>query len=677
MPQNNPVRTLSSQMQYELDQIMKLSAVEGWPKLYEKLKEWNQDFTEQRGGFQVPGGIHDQVLEQVAKQLETMQDWPEPIRSIAANMLPAVGDGWSLMQESYNKYRGRPADQVNELLSGVGLLADGADVLDGLMPNPANASIALAAVAHKMLKNNKPLREAVEAVISNASKSAEGMAKLGNTLNELNRRQDVVLKHLDRLPELMKLDPVIARRLTEQSDSALARALSSPAELQQAIARAKFADKFIGQNIPAKGTAARAEFDKYYTVDVNNVIRRRDVDEGFTKLQVDEHGKIKEATGNISDRLSIPSKMRANYGPVPEGHQLHHLIPDAKVRDHELAQMARQKAGYDLDAKTNLVAMPENAKYFKDGELQIIHFGSHPNWSKYAEGVLDGKVKELLEDYPSLDKVPADVLKKTMQDVEQQLRRDISNVELSRKLGDKGWLKETPERNLKLSLNEPLESQVLATEIPQPNAVQTAQPAVSQQPNPVTEYTTLANSLGNKGTPVTVAALSIRNNDYSLGKARTLVEASPEAQRLANNPAAQEQFIQDTLSQAINVALDPKIALIPSTPAPAPQLVATAPAPQPASQQPNSAAQYAQVANGLQAATGLDTIKPHWVAAVVIHQSGGDMELARRLVAASPEAQQLGHDPAAQTAFVNKTVADGQQARLDQLTPSLSIGGNA
>jgi hypothetical protein len=53
------------------------------------------------------------------------------------------------------------------------------------------------------------------------------------------------------------------------------------------------------------------------------------------------------------------------------------------------------------------------------------------------------------------------------------------------------------------------------------------------------------------------------------------------------------------------------------------------------------------------------------------------MELARRLVAASPEAQQLGHDPAAQTAFVNKTVADGQQARLDQLTPSLSIGGNA
>jgi hypothetical protein len=61
----------------------------------------------------------------------------------------------------------------------------------------------------------------------------------------------------------------------------------------------------------------------------------------------------------------------------------------------------------------------------------------------------------------------------------------------------------------------------------------------------------------------------------------------------------------------------------------------------------------------------------------VIHQSSGDMELARRLVAASPEAQQLSHDPAAQNAFVNKALADGQQARLDQLTPSLSIGSTS
>jgi hypothetical protein len=323
--------------------------------------------------------------------------------------------------------------------------------------------------------------------------------------------------------------------------------------------------------------------------------------------------------------------------------------------------------------------MPENAKYFKDGELQIIHFGSHPNWSKYAEKALDDKVDKLLENPKyggKLENVPPDVLKKAMQDVEQQLRKDISNVELSRSFGKDGWLKETPEKDLKLSLNDPSEAQVLAAEVPQPNAVQPAQPVISQQSTPATEYATLANSLGDKGTPVNVAALSIRNNDYSLEKARTLVEASPEAQKLANNPAAQEQFVQNTLSQAINVALDSKIALVPAAPAPTPQRVATAPAPQPVLQQPNSAAQYAQVANGLQAATGLDHIKPHWVVAVVIHQSGGDMELAKRLVAASPEAQQLSNDPAAQTAFVNKALADGQQARLDQLTPSLNIGSN-
>jgi hypothetical protein len=62
--------------------------------------------------------------------------------------------------------------------------------------------------------------------------------------------------------------------------------------------------------------------------------------------------------------------------------------------------------------------------------------------------------------------------------------------------------------------------------------------------------------------------------------------------------------------------------------------------------------------------------------AVVIHQSG-DPELAKKILTGCPEAQQLGNDPAAQTAFVNKALADGQQARLDQLTPSLSIGGNA
>jgi hypothetical protein len=52
------------------------------------------------------------------------------------------------------------------------------------------------------------------------------------------------------------------------------------------------------------------------------------------------------------------------------------------------------------------------------------------------------------------------------------------------------------------------------------------------------------------------------------------------------------------------------------------------------------------------------------------------MELAKKILTGCPEAQQLGHDPAAQTAFVNKAVADGQQARLDQLTPSLNIGSN-
>jgi hypothetical protein len=47
------------------------------------------------------------------------------------------------------------------------------------------------------------------------------------------------------------------------------------------------------------------------------------------------------------------------------------------------------------------------------------------------------------------------------------------------------------------------------------------------------------------------------------------------------------------------------------------------------------------------------------------------MELAKKILTGCPEARQFDHDPAAQTAFVNKTVADGQQARLDQLHAKL------
>jgi hypothetical protein len=47
MSQQDLLRSLSPQRQQELDQIMKLSAVEGFPKLLDKLWEWNEDFTQQ------------------------------------------------------------------------------------------------------------------------------------------------------------------------------------------------------------------------------------------------------------------------------------------------------------------------------------------------------------------------------------------------------------------------------------------------------------------------------------------------------------------------------------------------------------------------------------------------------------------------------------------------------
>jgi hypothetical protein len=287
-------------------------------------------------------GVREMTQALRAKQVwDALPDWGKEMLISAA----PGGDALSLIRQGLNAATNQPVDKLDVTLSTYGLASD-LGWLDGIVPDPADAvNFGIAFIKGAVLKMDGPAREAMLKVMDTATRSAESLAKFAKTVGELTKRQEILLKHPNVLPKLLEAGPDVARRLAEQSDSALARALSNPVELQQAIARAKFADKFIGQPVPAKGTTARAEFDKYYTVDVNNVIRRKDVDEGFTKLQVDQHGNIKEATGNVTDRLSNPSKMRANYGPVPQGHQIHHLIPDAKVRDHELAQLARQKPG--------------------------------------------------------------------------------------------------------------------------------------------------------------------------------------------------------------------------------------------------------------------------------------------------------------------------------------------
>jgi A nuclease family of the HNH/ENDO VII superfamily with conserved AHH len=143
-----------------------------------------------------------------------------------------------------------------------------------------------------------------------------------------------------------------------------------------------------------------------------------------------------------SNRISSPYWLGKNYedayGKLPSGWQRHHLIPDKVVQDSPLSQEARQRAGYDLDRASNLIGVPGTAKAYQQSDVKLMHSGQHKEWNKYVKETL-GKEQKLLEkEYSSLDKVPADVLQETMQEVEHKLRGDIQNIELGIK---EGWVK--------------------------------------------------------------------------------------------------------------------------------------------------------------------------------------------------------------------------------------------
>ncbi len=143
-----------------------------------------------------------------------------------------------------------------------------------------------------------------------------------------------------------------------------------------------------------------------------------------------------------NNRISNPYQLRKNYedayGKLTAGWQRHHLIPDAVAQIQALVREARQRAGYDIDKAPNIIGVPGTPKAYEQSDLKLLHSGQHKEWNNYVTGVLDNRQKVLVEKYDSLDKVPTDVLQKTMQKVENQLRGDIQNVELGI---EKGWIK--------------------------------------------------------------------------------------------------------------------------------------------------------------------------------------------------------------------------------------------
>jgi A nuclease family of the HNH/ENDO VII superfamily with conserved AHH len=95
-----------------------------------------------------------------------------------------------------------------------------------------------------------------------------------------------------------------------------------------------------------------------------------------------------------------------DYGKLKSGYWIHHLIPDAVVRNNPLAKFARS-IGYDLDHSGNLLGLADKETWAKIRTNQIKgassngysdkvgHWSSHEKYSKQVEGYLNREFGKL------------------------------------------------------------------------------------------------------------------------------------------------------------------------------------------------------------------------------------------------------------------------------------------
>lgn len=133
---------------------------------------------------------------------------------------------------------------------------------------------------------------------------------------------------------------------------------------------------------------------KGQAVRINIPVGRRDL----APLMVDAEGNLQLRT---QQRLSVASLMRKNYvatfGAIPDGHWLHHLIPDNVIRQHPLGRLL-QKYGYDLDNAQNLLAMADQetfAKLVRSHPRLVGHWSSHQQYDILVRNELTRIQKEL------------------------------------------------------------------------------------------------------------------------------------------------------------------------------------------------------------------------------------------------------------------------------------------
>ena len=229
----------------------------------------------------------------------------------------------------------------------------------------------------------------------------------------------------------------------------------------------------VGKDFNNLTSTELAQFNRDY-VEITrdglpSIIRRKPgrVEQGVPQIHLEEvDGKqiIRDGPASSAARLSNKSTMDANYtranGAIPDGHQIHHIVPDEIVRQNELARTAYDRGIFDLDRATNLQGFPSQGQA---GE--IVHRGSHTNWSNYVKGVLEDERDRLIQKYgvAELKDIPEATLDRELRDIfnklEDELREDLNDIPLGLQ---EGWLKPDPNGSggYRISENEEQNTQV-------------------------------------------------------------------------------------------------------------------------------------------------------------------------------------------------------------------------
>lgn len=157
-------------------------------------------------------------------------------------------------------------------------------------------------------------------------------------------------------------------------------------------------------------------------------IRRIDINDLNTpRLMVDETGAIVKYVK--PQRLAISGKLRTNLekilGKAPDNHQAHHIVPSNVVEKSPLHQEAIKKGLYDVDRVKNGKFLAETDEDFVSDISGLssnypTHFGSHPNYDIQITKINDEYLNILISRYGTVDKVPSDILSKTIDAIENR-----------------------------------------------------------------------------------------------------------------------------------------------------------------------------------------------------------------------------------------------------------------